>query len=147
MDTVSAAPIESFPDRIAALIRDLSHKVVDIRCAAVYAVVRIGRPAVEHLMAALDDRDSVVRLRAAWALGRIGDERGAGKLIKTFRDGDWPVRLRAGEALGSLRFRGTTGLSVASAAGRECGCPEARDRCPGKDCGSCIDRPAGGDLE
>ena len=63
---------------------------------------RPGTVAVEPLMAALDDKDSVVRLRAAWALGRIGDDRAVKKLISTLHDGDWSVRMRAADALGVI---------------------------------------------
>ena len=61
-----------------------------------------GAAAVDPLMAALDDKDSVVRLRAAWAPGQIGDERPVDKLLLTLRDGDWSVRMRTAEALGNL---------------------------------------------
>jgi len=93
---------------IRELIRDLSHRNEDIRWAAASALSRIGAPAVEPLMAALDDKDSVVRLRAAWALGRIGDERAIQKLILTLQDGDWSVRMRAADALGMLGARQAT---------------------------------------
>jgi HEAT repeat protein len=42
-------------------------------------------------MVALDEKDSAVRLRAARAPGRNGDERAVGKLIRTLRDGDWSL--------------------------------------------------------
>jgi HEAT repeat protein len=57
--------------KIPELIRDLSSRNEDVRWAAAALLVRSGEDAVEPLIAALDDRDSVVRLRAAWALGRI----------------------------------------------------------------------------
>ena len=66
---------------------------------AAFALARIGRPAVDFLIPALDNKDSVVRLRAAWALGQIGDARAVDPLILTLRDGDWAVRMRAAEAL------------------------------------------------
>ena len=95
-------------NRIPDLIRDLSHRNEDIRWAAASALARIGTAAVDPLMAALDDKDSVVRLRAAWALGQIGDERPVEQLILTLRDGDWSVRMRAAEALGKLRAQRAT---------------------------------------
>jgi HEAT repeat protein len=94
---------------IPELIKDLSHRNEDIRWAAASALAQIGTAAVEPLVAALDDKDSVVRLRAAWALGRIGDKRAAGKLISTLNDGDWSVRMRAAEALGVLGAHEATG--------------------------------------
>jgi len=92
-------------DRVKDLIRQLSHRNEDIRWAAAASLATIGEPAVGQLLEALDDRDSVVRLRAAWALGRIGDQRATEKLIRTLGDGDWSVRMRAAQALGNLRAR------------------------------------------
>jgi nitrite reductase/ring-hydroxylating ferredoxin subunit len=100
--------MDTLPDNIPKLVGDLSHRNEDIRWAAASALARIGTPAVEPLIAALDDRDSVVRLRAAWALGRIGDERAVKKLILTLRDGDWSVRMRAAEARETLRAHQAT---------------------------------------
>ena len=95
-------------NRIPDLIRDLSHRNEDIRWAAASALARIGTSAVDPLVTALDDKDSVVRLRAAWALGQIGDKRAVERLILTLRDGDWSVRMRAAEALGKLRAQRAT---------------------------------------
>jgi len=95
--------MDSTTDQISSLIIDLSDKNEDNRWAAAYSLAQIGAPAVDALTRALDHRDSVVRLRAAWALGRIGDLRPVDKLIATLHDGDWAVRLRAAEALGELR--------------------------------------------
>ena len=67
--------MDTSENRIPELIRDLSHRNKEFRWAAAAALARIGTPAVEPLMEALDDQDSVVRLRAAWALGRIPRER------------------------------------------------------------------------
>ncbi len=100
--------MDTSQERVRELIRDLSHRNEDIRWAAASALARIGAAAVEPLIAALDDKDSVVRLRAAWALGRIGDERAVGKLVSTLRDGDWSVRMRAADALGTLRAHPAT---------------------------------------
>jgi HEAT repeat protein len=56
--------------RIQELIKDLSHKNEDIRWGAAFALARIGVPAVDLLIPALDDKDSVVRSEiclGAWA--------------------------------------------------------------------------------
>ena len=97
--------MDDMKDRIADLVRQLSHRNEDIRWAAASTLATIGEPAVDPLIGALDDHDSVVRLRAAWALGRIGDPRATEKLMKALRDGDWSVRMRAAQALGNLRAR------------------------------------------
>ncbi|MEN6610924.1 MAG: HEAT repeat domain-containing protein, partial [Methanoregulaceae archaeon] len=65
--------MENVEDKIQELLHDLSNRNEDIRWAAACALAKIGPPAVGPLIQALDDKDSVVRLRAAWALGRIGD--------------------------------------------------------------------------
>jgi HEAT repeat protein len=96
------------PARIQELMRDLSHKNEDVRWGAAFTLARIGLPAVDYLIPALDDKDSVVRLRSAWALGQIGDKRAVDPLISSLRDGDWAVRMRAAEALGKLRAHQAT---------------------------------------
>jgi len=100
--------MDSSQTRIEALIRDLSHKSEDVRWGAAFTLARIGIAAVDQVIPALDSKDSVVRLRAAWALGQIGDQRAVNPLIKTLRDGDWSVRMRAAESLGKLRARSAT---------------------------------------
>jgi HEAT repeat protein len=66
---------------------------------AVDALVRIGTPVVESLIGALRDKDWRVREAAAWALGKIGDERAVEPLIATLRDKDSDVRKAAASAL------------------------------------------------
>lgn len=63
-------------------------------------LVRIGRPAVEPLLAALDDPNPNVRAGSARALGKIGDGRALGSLIFRLRyDTDVEVRKSAVWAL------------------------------------------------
>ncbi len=71
--------MDSSQTRIEALIRDLSHKSEDVRWGAAFTLV-----------------------------GQIGDQRAVHPLIKTLRDGDWSVRMRAAESLGKLRARNAT---------------------------------------
>ena len=63
------------------------------------ALGKIGRPAVEPLIAALKDRNSDVRRYAAWALGEIGDARVVVPLIGALKDEDPWVREEATGAL------------------------------------------------
>ena len=107
-EVVDGGMTDPLQNKIPGLIRDLSHRNKDVRWGAANALARIGTAAVDPLIAALDDKDSVVRLRAAWALGQIGDKRPVDKLILTLRDGDWSVRMRAAEALGNLRAHQAT---------------------------------------
>lgn len=57
----------------------------EVRKAAVEALVTIGRPAVDPLIAALKDDNPSVQLAAAQALGKIGDSRAVGPLIELIK--------------------------------------------------------------
>jgi HEAT repeat protein len=57
-----------------------------------YRLGLMGEPAVEPLIEALGDNDPDVRVRAAEALGRIGDERAVEPLTDALDDGDEGVR-------------------------------------------------------
>ena len=62
---------------------------------AASVLVNIGEPAVEVLITSLNNPDSVVRLRASWALGRgFRDVRAVRPLISSLNDDDWAVRMR-----------------------------------------------------
>jgi HEAT repeat protein len=91
--------MDSSDSGIQELVKDLSHKNEDVRWGAAFTLERIGLPAVDYLVPAREDKDSVAWLRSAWALGRIGDLRATDSLITALRDGDWAVRMRAGKAL------------------------------------------------
>lgn len=101
----SGDDMDNTENRVPELIMELSDRSEDVRWAAAYALVKVGAPAVGPLIRALDNKDSVVRLRAAWALGRIKDPRAVDHLTATLHDGDWAVRMRAAQALGHLRAR------------------------------------------
>ncbi|MFQ5520302.1 MAG: HEAT repeat domain-containing protein, partial [Candidatus Methylomirabilia bacterium] len=66
---------------------------------------QIGAPAVELLIAALEDERGDVRVGAARALGRIGDARAVEPLIGILGDTDWQVRRVAAEALDRLGWQ------------------------------------------
>ncbi|WP_447973086.1 HEAT repeat domain-containing protein [Nitrospira sp. Kam-Ns4a] len=63
------------------------------------ALVELGEPAVERLIAALADKDERIRRQAIIALGRIGDRRAVEPLIEKTKDKDWFTRLTAAAAL------------------------------------------------
>ena len=71
----------------------------DPQSEAAIALAAKGASAVPFLIAALDDKESQVRLLAAWALGEIGDGRSAGALALRLGDGDGFVRAAAMTAL------------------------------------------------
>jgi HEAT repeat protein len=62
-------------------------------------LVKIGLPAVEPLISALQDSRSEVRQVAGAALGQLGDARAVGPLISILGHNDWLTRKRAAEGL------------------------------------------------
>ncbi len=87
---------------VQGLIKVLGYKKDDkVRQAAVEALVKIGAPAVEPLIAALKkDEEWYVRKTAAEALGQIGDVRAVEPLIVALKEGD--MRRVSAEALGKI---------------------------------------------
>jgi HEAT repeat protein len=77
----------------------------NVRAAACEALVKIGAPAVPHLIQALGDGDWHVREAACEALGEIGDGQAVPPLIQALGDGDSDVRAAACRALGAIGDR------------------------------------------
>ena len=73
-----------------------------VRWKAAEALSKIGAPAVEALIGALQHHDDDVRWKAAIALGEIGDPRAVGPLIALLCDEDRFVKGRAAHALGLI---------------------------------------------
>ncbi len=69
------------------------------------ALVRIGRPAVEALVAVLGGEDSAIQGYAASVLGEIGDPRAVEPLIVLLKDRDPFVSGKAAWALGEIKDR------------------------------------------
>lgn len=67
--------------------------------AATQALVALGAPAAEPLLAALKDSHWRTRKNAAWALGHRGDERATPLLAAALSDPAWQVRSEAAYAL------------------------------------------------
>ncbi|MDD1713154.1 MAG: HEAT repeat domain-containing protein [Methanoregulaceae archaeon] len=81
-----------------------------IRWKAAEALVQIGTPAVDPLIAVLSHPEDDVRWKAAIALGEIGDNRAIGPLIELLRDEDRFVKGRAAYALGLIGSPAVAGL-------------------------------------
>jgi HEAT repeat protein len=79
-----------------------------VRERAAAALVRIGEPAVLPLCGILGTASLEGRRRAAMALGRIADGRAVRPLCRALGDPDSVVRWRAAQALGSLAHREPT---------------------------------------
>jgi len=67
------------------------------------ALIQIGTPSVEPLIASMKEGDSRVRRGAAHTLGKIGDRRAVGPLMEALRDEDLEVRKNAAQALGEIQ--------------------------------------------
>lgn len=103
MSLMGCAPnIDKLKDKqdIEGLIKALEYGTdSDIRQDAIGALIEIGKPAIEPLIKALKADDWEVRKSAAWALGKIGDERAVEPLIEVLGDKDVDVRYIAAWAL------------------------------------------------
>jgi HEAT repeat protein len=65
-------------------------------------LAKLGESALEPLIQALQDENSTVQIKAAEALGRIGDARAIEPLIQALKDNYWDVNKKAAEALGRI---------------------------------------------
>jgi HEAT repeat protein len=90
------------PHAVAPLIAALGDGETELGRKAFEALLKIGRSAVEPLIAALRDQDQYVREAAARALGRLDDSRAVEPLVAVLRDNYSSVRKAAAWALGML---------------------------------------------
>jgi HEAT repeat protein len=74
----------------------------EFKDVATQALAEIGLPAVDRLMAVLNDKDKNVRKHAVMALGEIGIPEAVEPLIDATKDEDWQVRLQAMAALDKI---------------------------------------------
>lgn len=87
---------------------------IGVNRAAKDALVQIGPPAVEPLIAALDDQRPRVRQNAALALGELKDPRALGPLATLLGDRDAEVRTWTAKALGDLGCAGAVEPLIAA---------------------------------
>jgi HEAT repeat protein len=81
--------------------------------------VRVGRRAVDALIAKLQGPEPLVRQRAAEALGLLRDRGAVGPLVRALLDADRGVRAQAAEALGQVRGARALGPLTAALADPE----------------------------
>src|SRR4030043_2419372 len=74
-----------------------------VQALSVKALIQIGTPSVEPLIASMKKDHYRVRRGAAQALGKIGDRRAVGPLMEALRDEDLEVRKNAAQALGEIQ--------------------------------------------
>jgi HEAT repeat protein len=81
---------------------------------ALTALVNIGKPAVQPLIAVVKDKNITVRKNAVEALGEIKDTRALDILIVSMKDENPDIRRNAAEALGKIRdIRAIDALTIA----------------------------------
>ena len=88
---------------IKALIDTVKSGDDDMRSAAGEALIKIGRPAVNSLLAAVKYNDRNTRLVSMIVIAHIGDTTATPELVNALGDEDWIVRMTAAQALGSIR--------------------------------------------
>jgi HEAT repeat protein len=89
-------------DNVQDKIADLEQQVLPFGFAS-DALVQLGKPVVEPLIACLNDQDWKMRLKVAMVLGKLGDARAVEPLIARLKDKEWEVRGNTAFALGKLR--------------------------------------------
>jgi HEAT repeat protein len=89
-------------DAIPELVNDLKSEDKYLREDAIEMLRKIGEPAVEPLIDALDNEEWHVRQSVAAALGRIRSSRAVEPLINALNDEHWDVRRTAAFALGKM---------------------------------------------
>ena len=91
------------PEAIDGLIRILGNENQQLRESAAWKLQQTGEPAVEPLMAALNDRSPLVRKHAAAILGNRRVAKAIEPLRRLLKDKDPEVRAAAATALGSFK--------------------------------------------
>lgn len=94
--------LAQIPQSLGPLIEILANPDLSARSTATYALARMGTSAVPNLIATLESQDVNVRIHAAMALGRIGDEQAIAALIRCFRDSHPEVQSTAAFSLGQI---------------------------------------------
>ena len=95
---------------IDRLIRDLASDDDSKRIEARHSLVIIGRPAVPHLIGALEDKYDSTRSEAVKALAEIGGQEAAPGLAKALQDEEFGTRWAAAEGLIAMNAKGLKAL-------------------------------------
>lgn len=102
------------PRGFKPLINAMEDKEATVRSSAKRALRKIGKPAVEPLIAALGNGDLEVRRGAVEVLGEIDDRRVVKHLIIALRDNEPGVRKEAAIALGMIKDPQAVGPLIAT---------------------------------
>ncbi len=104
---------------ISFLVGALSDADSAVGREASLALGKIGRPAVDKLIATLNDPRGQVRCNVIMSLGLIGDARAGGPLARLLADADWEVRRDAAKALGAIGDRAAVETLIRAATDRD----------------------------
>jgi HEAT repeat protein len=77
-------------------------KEIDTQWRAAWEVGKYGQEAVEPLLKRLYDNDRNIRILSIWALGRIGDDRAVAPILRSLNDEDALIQLACEGALSRL---------------------------------------------
>jgi HEAT repeat protein len=91
-DVISGSDTFAGESTIKQLINSLNNESIDVRKNATGALIKIGKPAVEMIINALEDENWRVRWHSAEILGEIKDKRAVKPLIKALNDENNGVR-------------------------------------------------------
>lgn len=96
-------PSQAEVNRLIHQLQDTEPAENDLRADAAFALGQLGsKEALEPLIEALRDEDTVIRTEAAGALGGVRDSRAVEPLIRALYDPQWEVRSNAALSLGAL---------------------------------------------
>jgi len=109
---ITAALRSMGPDALPSVVDQL--KVADARTNSVAYLVAAGKPAAPFLLPKLDDTNKDVRLAAADALGKIGDEAAIGKLTDLYTGSTGDEKFGYLSALSGIGARQSEGLLTAA---------------------------------
>ncbi len=101
-DVISGSDTSAGESTIKQLITSLNNESIDVRKNATGALIKIGEPAVEMIIDALEDENWRVRWHSAEILGELKDDRAVKPLIKALNDENNGVRSNSIIALSEI---------------------------------------------
>jgi len=101
----NTGPGEEIASSLETLIAALSSHDDGVRMRARHSLVAMGKAALPSLIAALKNKNNLVRWEAAKALGEIGDPKAAPDLVKALEDEDFDIRWLAAVALIEMNIK------------------------------------------
>jgi hypothetical protein len=94
-------------------------KAATVKMKAFNILVKIGKPAVPHIIDRLKHGIIGIRIAAAQVLGEIGNEQAISALIESLEDGHGVVEKSAAESLGKLKLNDEQFMKIVSLLNKE----------------------------